>query len=393
MRQVFLDTETTGLAAAQGDRIIEIGLIEMVNRRLTGRTLHHYLNPGRSSHPDALKVHGLTDEFLADKPPFERIVDELLAFVDGAEIIIHNADFDLGFLDAEFARLGRPPFVRHVARVTDSLLLAREIYPGKGNSLDALCRRLEVDNSGRDLHGALLDAGLLAEVYIRMTRGQGALVIESADGGGPVAAIPLTDLSAFALPVIEPAADELIAHEAVLQQIDKASNGKTLWRTAFTRQGSQVRTLHCPPRSRNEQRRPRAPFSLGAAGSSRGRSAGVQRSEQQGGRGRGGGHDRQRRPGQQRAALATAGRLRCRGMRVVRGRVGIGQGLGGQHQVRHRRLLPAWCRALGPSCASPSPLSRDEDGRFVPSSTPGAKPVRQFGDNRYPPRHGAHSIA
>ncbi len=230
MRQVFLDTETTGLAAAQGDRIIEIGLIEMVNRRLTGRTLHHYLNPGRSSHPDALKVHGLTDEFLADKPAFERIVDELLAFVDGAEIIIHNADFDLGFLDAEFARLGRPPFARHVARVTDSLLLAREIYPGKGNSLDALCRRLEVDNSGRDLHGALLDAGLLAEVYIRMTRGQGALVIESAESGGPIAATPLADLTAFTLPVIEPAAEELAAHEAVLVQIDKASNGKTLWR-------------------------------------------------------------------------------------------------------------------------------------------------------------------
>jgi DNA polymerase-3 subunit epsilon len=232
MRQVFLDTETTGLAAAQGDRIIEIGLIEMVNRRLTGRTLHHYLNPGRSSHPDALKVHGLTDQFLADKPPFERVVDELLAFVEGAEIIIHNADFDLGFLDAEFARLGRPPFARHVARVTDSLLLAREIFPGKGNSLDALCRRLEVDNSGRDLHGALLDAGLLAEVYIRMTRGQGALVIESAEAGGPVAATPLTDLSAFALPVVEPAAEELAAHEAVLAQIDKASSGKTLWRPA-----------------------------------------------------------------------------------------------------------------------------------------------------------------
>lgn len=232
MRQVFLDTETTGLAAAQGDRIIEIGLIEMVNRRLTGRMLHHYLNPGRSSHPDALKVHGLTDEFLADKPPFERIVDELLAFVEGAEVIIHNADFDLGFLDAEFTRLGRPPFARHVPRITDSLLLAREIFPGKGNSLDALCRRLEVDNSGRDLHGALLDAGLLAEVYIRMTRGQGALVIESAEAGGPVAATPLTDLAAFALPVVEPAADELSAHEAVLAQIDKASNGKTLWRPA-----------------------------------------------------------------------------------------------------------------------------------------------------------------
>ncbi len=232
MRQLFLDTETTGLAASQGDRIVEIGLVEMVDRRLTGRTLHHYVNPGRPSHPDALKVHGLTEDFLAGKPPFESIVDELLAFVSGAEVVIHNAEFDLGFLDAEFERLGRPPFAGHVLRVTDSLLLAREIYPGKGNSLDALCRRLEVDNSGRGLHGALLDAGLLAEVFVRMTRGQGALVIEAADPGGPVAATPLVDLRAFDLPVVEPSAEECVAHEAVLLQIDKACQGRTVWRDA-----------------------------------------------------------------------------------------------------------------------------------------------------------------
>ncbi len=230
-RQLFLDTETTGLAAAQGDRVIEIGLVEMVNRRLTGRTLHHYLNPGRSSHPDALKVHGLTDEFLADKPRFEQIVDELLAFVAGAEVVIHNADFDLGFLDAELGRLGRGRFAEHVVRITDSLLLARETWPGKANSLDALCRRLEVDNSGRDLHGALLDAGLLAEVYIRMTRGQGALVIDGGEEVAQTRSLGADDLAAYALPLIEPVADELAAHEAVLVEIDGASRGRTVWRT------------------------------------------------------------------------------------------------------------------------------------------------------------------
>jgi DNA polymerase-3 subunit epsilon len=238
MRQVFLDTETTGLSAAQGDRIVEIGLIEMVNRRLTGRTLHHYVNPGRSSHPDALKVHGLTDEFLADKPPFEHIAEEVAAFVAEAEVIIHNAEFDLGFLDAEFARLRRPRFAEHAARITDSLLLARETFPGKGNSLDALCRRLEVDNSGRDLHGALLDAGLLAEVYLRMTRGQGSLVIEAGERGDSAQATAAIDLSAFDLPVLDPTAAEREAHEAVLAEIDKASGGKTVWRAAAAASGN-----------------------------------------------------------------------------------------------------------------------------------------------------------
>jgi DNA polymerase III subunit epsilon len=230
MRQVFLDTETTGLSAAQGDRIVEIGLIEMVNRRLSGRTLHHYLNPGRSSHPDALKVHGLTDEFLADKPAFEQVADAIAEFVADAEVIIHNAEFDVGFLDAELARIGRKRFRELAGRVTDSLLLAREMFPGKGNSLDALCRRLEVDNSGRDLHGALLDAGLLAEVYLRMTRGQDALVIDGNEGGARGQAAVAIDLTTFLLPVIEPAAEERAAHERVLAEIDKASGGKTVWR-------------------------------------------------------------------------------------------------------------------------------------------------------------------
>ena len=176
-RQIFLDTETTGLNAEGGDRIIEIGCIEMVGRRLTGDNRHYYLNPQRSSHPDALKVHGLTDEFLADKPLFGQVVDELVAYLAGAELVIHNAAFDIGFLDKELERCGKPGIASQVAQITDSLLMAREMYPGKSNSLDALCKRLEVDNSNRTLHGALLDAGLLAEVYICMTRGQGSLVI------------------------------------------------------------------------------------------------------------------------------------------------------------------------------------------------------------------------
>ena len=231
MRQVFLDTETTGLAAAQGDRIVEIGLVEMLNRRLTGRTLHHYLNPGRPSHPDALKVHGLSEAFLADKPPFERIVDEVIAFVAEAEVVIHNAEFDLGFLDAELARLGRGRFAEQVGRVVDSLRLAREIYPGKGNSLDALCRRLEVDNSGRELHGALLDAGLLAEVYLRMTRGQGSLVIDAAQHGNATDGAETPELSSYELPLVAADADELSAHATILDELDNASGGKTVWRT------------------------------------------------------------------------------------------------------------------------------------------------------------------
>jgi DNA polymerase-3 subunit epsilon len=233
MRQVFLDTETTGLAAQQGDRIIEIGCIELLNRRDSGRRLHHYVNPQRSSHPDAVRVHGISDDFLADKPLFAAVADELLAFVAGAEVIIHNAAFDVSFLDAELERLGRAPFASHVGAITDSLLLAREMYPGKSNSLDALCRRLEVDNSQRELHGALLDAGLLAEVYLRMTRGQGTLVIENAPeshGSTQAHAQAARDLSELDLPVLLASAVETAAHEAVLEGIDRSSRGKTVWR-------------------------------------------------------------------------------------------------------------------------------------------------------------------
>ena len=230
MRQIFLDTETTGLSPESGDRIIEIGCIEMHNRRLTGRSLHVYLNPERANHPDAVKIHGLTDEFLADKPLFACVADELLGFVDGAEIIIHNAGFDIGFLDEELRRVGRPKFPGFVSQVTDSLLMAREMFPGKANSLDALCKRLEVDNSNRALHGALLDAGLLAEVYIRMTRGQNSLVIDDGASSAAQAALEAVDFARLGLRVLVADADESAAHAALLAELDKASGGKTLWR-------------------------------------------------------------------------------------------------------------------------------------------------------------------
>ena len=229
-RQIFFDTETTGLDADKGDRIIEIGCLEMVDRRMTGNNLHLYLNPERSSHPDALKVHGLTDDFLADKPKFADVADDLLQFLAGAEVVIHNAGFDVSFVNAELKRLKKGAITDVVGKVTDSLLMAREMFPGKANSLDALCRRLEVDNSNRTLHGALLDAGLLAEVYIRMTRGQGSLVIDSHDGGGPQLQVAAVDLASFTLPVLTASDDEAAAHEAVLKDLDKASGGKTLWR-------------------------------------------------------------------------------------------------------------------------------------------------------------------
>ena len=232
MRQVFLDTETTGLYAEQGDRIIEVACVEYENRRDTGRRFHHYVNPGRSSHPDAVRVHGITDDFLADKPPFATIAAELMAFVAGADVVIHNASFDLSFLDAELTRLGQPRFASQAGRITDSLLMAREMFPGKGNSLDALCRRLEVDNSKRDLHGALIDADLLAQVYLNMTRGQDSLVIDSSDSRqGPVVTATV-NLGELALPVLTADTDELAAHQEILLEVDKASKGKSVWQAA-----------------------------------------------------------------------------------------------------------------------------------------------------------------
>ncbi|MEY4754355.1 MAG: hypothetical protein RJA44_2030 [Pseudomonadota bacterium] len=235
MRQIILDTETTGLSPEQGDRLVELGCVELLNRRYTGRNLHHYLNPERPNNEEAVRVHGLTDAFLADKPKFAAIADEFLDYIAGAELIIHNAAFDVGFLDAELARLGRGRLRDHVSGVIDTLLMAREMFPGKGNSLDALCRRLEVDNSGRTLHGALLDAELLGEVYIRLTRGQNSLAMEHDEAGcsGSAGAAELDDpidLSQFELPVLRASAAEQAAHELLLADLDKASGAKTIWR-------------------------------------------------------------------------------------------------------------------------------------------------------------------
>ncbi|WP_295850740.1 DNA polymerase III subunit epsilon [uncultured Xylophilus sp.] len=230
-RQIVLDTETTGLSAEGGDRIIEIGCVELVGRKLTGRNKHYYLNPGRDSHEDALKVHGISNEFLRDKPKFEAVAEELLDYLTGAEVIIHNAAFDVGFLNKELELTGRPPLKRYVGSVTDTLVMAKEMFPGKRNSLDALCDRLGVDNSGRTLHGALLDAELLADVYINLTRGQNALMIDTDEPEVGHVEVVQVDLRQFTLPVILAGEHELEAHEKVLLQLDKSSGG-ALWRKA-----------------------------------------------------------------------------------------------------------------------------------------------------------------
>lgn len=232
MRQIVLDTETTGLSAEAGDRIIELGCVELFARKLTGNNLHFYFNPGRDSHEDALRVHGISNEFLRDKPKFAELADEILAYLEGAELIIHNAAFDIGFLNKELELLGKPPLKTFVNGVIDSLAMAKEMFPGKRNSLDALCDRLEVDNSGRTLHGALLDAELLADVYINMTRGQEALLVDAAPVQTSSGETVRADLSGLQLPVLVANEQEISAHEDVLAQMDKASGGKTVWRNA-----------------------------------------------------------------------------------------------------------------------------------------------------------------
>jgi DNA polymerase-3 subunit epsilon len=232
MRQIFLDTETTGLSAENGDRIIEIGCVELLHRKLTGNNLHFYLNPERDSHEDALRVHGITNEFLKDKPKFGEVVDQFLEYIEGAEIIIHNAPFDVGFLNKELELQGRKPFTTFVDGITDTLVMAKEMFPGKRNSLDSLCDRLEVDNSGRTLHGALLDAELLADVYINMTRGQDALVMEVEGTAEQMHSTEQLDLRRFQLPVIAASEQELKQHEDLLAQLDTSSGGKTVWRNA-----------------------------------------------------------------------------------------------------------------------------------------------------------------
>ena len=231
MRQIVLDTETTGLNAKSGDRVIEIGCVEMVNRRLTGNNFHYYVNPERDSEEGALAVHGLTTEFLSDKPKFAEIADELCVYIKGAEVIIHNAPFDTGFLDAEFARLNLPTFVKQTSNVIDSLVEAKKLHPGKRNSLDALCDRYEISNAHRTLHGALLDAELLAEVYLAMTRGQNMLTMEHAgiaqagNEDGSEELIPIPDII-----VLSASAEELAEHEASLDKLDKEAKGQCVWR-------------------------------------------------------------------------------------------------------------------------------------------------------------------
>lgn len=233
MRQIVLDTETTGLSAEGGDRIIELGCVELFARKLTGKNLHFYFNPERDSHEDALKVHGISNEFLRDKPKFAQLADDILDYLSDAEIIIHNAAFDVSFLNKELERVGKKPFKTYVSGVIDTLVMAKEMFPGKRNSLDALCDRLEVDNSGRTLHGALLDAELLADVYINMTRGQEALLIDAGDAPTDTQSVKVqVDLSTYALPVLPANAQELAAHDDVLTQLDKSSGGKTVWRLA-----------------------------------------------------------------------------------------------------------------------------------------------------------------
>jgi DNA polymerase-3 subunit epsilon len=236
MRQIVLDTETTGLEPNLGHRIIEIGCVELLNRRATGRTFHHYLDPGRDIEEAAQAVHGITREKLAGKPKFEEIAGELAQFIADSEIIAHNASFDVAFLELEFGRLNSPTpvRVRELCRILDTLTLARELHPGQRNSLDALCKRYDVDNSHRELHGALLDARILADVYLAMTGGQSLLALDQ--GNARVETLAVVSLEplrpATPLRVIEPSAEESEEHSRLLELLHKASGGKCLWRVA-----------------------------------------------------------------------------------------------------------------------------------------------------------------
>jgi DNA polymerase III subunit epsilon len=234
MRQIVLDTETTGLEPELNHRVIEIGCVELVNRRRSGRTFHRYLNPERDIDDGALAVHGIARTDLDGQPRFADIVEELLAFIGGAELVIHNAAFDVAFLDAELARVpGEPRQITALCQVLDTLALARELHPGQRNSLDALCKRYEVDNSARELHGALLDARILADVYLAMTGGQSALALVEPDApahaadGARSSRVPLRTVAALAVTAADAA--ELAAHEVMLAVIAKASGGRCLW--------------------------------------------------------------------------------------------------------------------------------------------------------------------
>src|SRR5258706_87771 len=231
MRTIVLDTETTGLNAKLGDRINEIGCFEILNRRLTERQWHHYFNPDRKSEAGALAVHGISDEFLEDKPRFADLAGEFLEFIRGAELIIHNAAFDVEFLDAELSGAGLEPLERHEVTITDTLRVARDLHPGKKNSLDALCERYQVDHAHRKLHGALLDASLLAEVYLAMTRGQDSLAIDlEGPRAAPVAGVGPAGAERPRLIVVPPSAGELAEHSRLLEDIDAESQGRCVWR-------------------------------------------------------------------------------------------------------------------------------------------------------------------
>ena len=234
MRQVVLDTETTGLEPELGHRIIEIGGVELVNRRLTGQRLHYYLQPDREIDDGAREVHGITREFLQDKPRFAEVHADILSFVSGAEVIIHNAPFDVAFIDSELARLGGPDLrLENHCRILDSLALARQLHPGQRNSLDALCKRYEIDNSARELHGALLDAEILADVYLAITGGQAELVL--GDAGEAAAATSTSHGGARRarrrdlISVMRANREEIEAHASQLARIDEKSGGRCLW--------------------------------------------------------------------------------------------------------------------------------------------------------------------
>lgn len=229
MRQIILDTETTGLDANLGHRIIEVAAVEMLNRRLTGNHFHQYLNPEREIDPGAQQVHGISLEFLLDKPSFRDIARDFLDFVSGAELVIHNAPFDIGFLNSELKLLGLEPIETCCPAVIDTLKMAKDLHPGQKNNLDALCRRYQVDNSGRTLHGALLDTELLAEVYLAMTRGQDSLIIEETAEAGIARIGAGGDYVPRDLVVLAAAPEELEAHRACLGEIDKASKGGCVW--------------------------------------------------------------------------------------------------------------------------------------------------------------------
>jgi len=231
MRQIILDTETTGLDPQNGHRIVEIGAVEILGRSISGRDFHVYLNPDRDSDPEALAVHGLTADFLSDKPRFADVAQAFLDFIQGGELVIHNAAFDVKFLNAELDSIGRGDLSQYCAGVVDSLMAAREMRPGKRNSLDALCDAFGISNAHRTLHGALLDSRLLAEVWLAMTRGQDTLLMDApGDAAGSGFAADLGGFDPSTLPVLRASADELAAHEAWLDVLDEAVKGACVWR-------------------------------------------------------------------------------------------------------------------------------------------------------------------